>query len=159
VGDNSVIDDYCYFSTRIVIGKHCHVAASCTVGGGREYTFSLANYCSVSSGTRIWCKSNDYSQDLVILHHTEGINLKDDPIGGDVSIGEMCGVGANSVIMPSNIIPEGVVIGALSFVPSEFEFEPWSVYAGSPIRLVKRRNKNRVLRQRAILEDWLENKA
>ena len=108
---------------------------------------------------RIWCKSNDYSQDLVILHHTEGINLKDDPIGGDVSIGEMCGVGANSVIMPSNIIPEGVVIGALSFVPSEFEFEPWSVYAGSPIRLVKRRNKNRVLRQRAILEDWLENKA
>jgi acetyltransferase-like isoleucine patch superfamily enzyme len=43
--------------------------------------------------------------------------------------------------MPSNRIPEGTVIGALSFVPKAFEFRTWSVYAGIPIRFVRPRNQ------------------
>ena len=49
--------------------------------------------------------------------------------------------------MPNNIIPEGTAIGAASFVPEDYPFEPWSVYAGTPIRLVNRRNRGRVLEQ------------
>ena len=56
------------------------------------------------------------------------------------------GIGTNSVIMPNNHIPEGVTIGALSFVPSNYKFEPWTVYAGRPIRPIKKRNKENVLR-------------
>jgi acetyltransferase-like isoleucine patch superfamily enzyme len=67
-------------------------------------------------------------------------------IEGNVELGRYTGVGTNSVIMPDNHIPEGVVIGALSFVPSQFKFEPWSVYAGRPIRLIKRRNKENILK-------------
>jgi hypothetical protein len=33
--------------------------------------------------------------------------------------------------MPGNHIPEGTVIGALSFVPAGFSFEPWAVYRHS----------------------------
>lgn len=47
--------------------------------------------------------------------------------------------------MPGNHIPEGVSIGALSFVPSGYKFEPWTVYAGRPIRPIKKRNKENVL--------------
>ena len=42
-------------------------------------------------------------------------------------------------------VPEGVSIGALSFVPSNYKFEPWTVYAGRPIRPIKKRNKENVL--------------
>ena len=59
--------------------------------------------------------------------------------------GKYTGVGTNSVIMPGNDIPEGVSIGALSFVPSNYKFEPWTVYAGRPIRPIKKRNKENVL--------------
>jgi hypothetical protein len=45
---------------------------------------------------------------------------------------------------PSGISFRG---GALSFVPPEFSFEPWTVYAGIPIAPVKARNRESVLRQ------------
>jgi acetyltransferase-like isoleucine patch superfamily enzyme len=67
-------------------------------------------------------------------------------IEGNVTLEKYTGIGTNSVIMPNNHIPEGVCIGALSFVPSNFKFEPWTVYAGTPIRAVKKRNKENVLK-------------
>ena len=61
-------------------------------------------------------------------------------------MGKFTGVGTNSVIMPGNDIPEGVTIGALSFVPSGYQFEPWTVYAGRPIRAIKKRNRANIMR-------------
>ena len=66
---------------------------------------------------------------------------------GDVEIGSYSGVGANSVILPDNRLPEGTAIGALSLVPAGFKFEPWMVYAGIPIRPVRKRNRERVMAQ------------
>ena len=146
IGDYSVIDDFCYFSTKIKIGKHCHIASGCSIAGGKEWQFALGDYCSVSSGVKIWCRSNDYVNDLVILN-PEKKNIGDKRIEGNVVIGKMCGIGANSVIMPNNKIPDGTVIGALSYVPPNFKFKAWGVYAGIPIMLVKKRNKENVLKQ------------
>lgn len=145
VGINSVIDDFSYFSTKIKIGENCHIASGVSIAGGEKHQFMLGDYSSVSSGVKIWCESNDYVNDLVILSPKQEID--DRPLEGDVSIGKMCGVGANTVIMPGNNIPEGTVIGALSFVPSNFVFKPWSVYAGIPIKFIKKRNKKRILKQ------------
>jgi len=146
VGEYSIIDDFCYFSTKIKIGKFCHIASGCSIAGGKGRLFILGNYCSISSGVKIWCKSNDFVNDVVIIK-PDDLEIGDGPIEGDVAIGSMCGIGANSVIMPDNNIPDGVSIGALSYVPSKFKFEPWSVYAGIPIKLIKHRNKENVIRQ------------
>ncbi len=154
VGDDSVIDDYSYFSTKIKIGKYCHIASNCTIGGGKDYQFILGDFGSISAGVRIWCESSNFSEDLVVLH-SKDIDLHDNPIKGDVIIGEMCGVGANSVIMPNNSIPDGVTIGSLSFVPENFKFEEWSVYAGIPIRFIKKRNRANVLKQAEIIRKKL----
>lgn len=151
VGQHSIIDDFCYFSTKVKIGKFSHIASSCSIAGGKDKLFDLGDFCSISSGVRVWCNSNDFVNDLIILK-PDNISIGDKPIKGDVKIGNMCGIGANSVIMPDNNIPEGVSIGALSFVPPRFKFEPWSVYAGIPIKLVKPRNKENVMRQVEELE-------
>lgn len=150
VEENSVIDDFSYFSTKIKVGKHCHVASGCSIAGGKEFKFTLGDYSSISSGVKIWCRTNDFVNDLVVLN-PENKNIGDLKIEGDVNIGKMCGIGSNSVIMPNNNIPDGTVIGALSFVPSSFKFKRWSVYAGIPIKFVKKRNKQNVLRQARIL--------
>jgi acetyltransferase-like isoleucine patch superfamily enzyme len=142
VGEGSVIDDFSYFSTRVKVGCGSHIASGCTVAGGAAYLFTLGDFSSISAGVRVWCSSNDFVNDLIAIG-VEG----DDPITGDVTIGNYTGVGANSVVMPANDVPEGVAIGALSFVPAAYRFEPWTVYAGTPIRPVKKRDRERVLRQ------------
>lgn len=156
-GRFSIVDDYCYFSTKVNIGSCSHIAAGCTVGGGGERLFTLGNYCSLSSGVKVWCVSDDFVNDVVTIIPPRAGNVKKNMIVGDIRIGDFCAVGANSVVMPRNIIPDGTVIGALSFVPVGFKFKPWSVYAGIPIRFIRKRNKKSVLAQVAAIESRLKN--
>lgn len=151
VGDHSIVDDFCYFSTRVRIGICSHIASGCTVGGGKAHLFELGDFSSVSAGVRIWCASDDFARDLVALVPEGVIDPKTSTIRGDVRLGRYTAVGANSVVMPRNQIPEGTVIGALSLVPPEFPFEPWSVYAGIPVRRIRARDRDRVLQQARAL--------
>lgn len=152
--DSSIIDDFCYFSTRVRIGKHSHIASGCAVVGGPRFTFQIGDFSSLSSGVKILCASSDFANDLVVITPL-GLDLKNNPILGDVLMGNYTGVGANSVIMPGNVVPEGSVIGAMSFVPPSFAFEPWSVYAGTPLKFLKKRNRDNVLRQIEILRNYI----
>lgn len=158
VGEGSIVDDYCYFSTRVVIGRYSHVAAGCHVGGGAARTFRFGDFSSLSAGVKIWCTSDDFVNDVVMIM-PPGIDVKEHVISGDVTLGRCTAVGSNSVVMPDNDLPEGTAIGALSFVPPRFQFEPWSVYAGTPIRYIRPRNKAAVLAQVERIEAHLQRTA
>jgi acetyltransferase-like isoleucine patch superfamily enzyme len=151
IGDYSIVDDFCYISTRVRIGLCSHVASGCSIAGGPAHQFTLGDFCSLSSGVKIWCVSNDFVNDIVCIVPPEFAELSTGLIQGDVTLGDYTAVGSNSVVMPGNHVPEGTVIGALSFVPPRFDFEPWSVYAGIPIRQVGRRNRDAVMKQAAAL--------
>jgi acetyltransferase-like isoleucine patch superfamily enzyme len=155
IGEDSIVDDYCYFSTRVRIGRSTHIASGCSVAGGRDRQFTIGDFCSLSSGVKIWCTSDDFVNDLVTLipHGLE--QVKTHLITGDVCLDNYTAVGSNSVVMPRNTIPEGTVIGALSFVPAAFRFQPWSVYAGAPVKLVRPRNRESVMAQVRSLEAQL----
>lgn len=147
VGEDSIVDDFCYFSARVRIGRASHVASGCSVAGGPGHEFTLGDYSSLSSGVKIWCVSDDFVNDLVTIIPAAAGRVKTHLIEGDVHIGNFTAVGSNAVVMPDNDVPEGTAIGALSFVPPRFSFEPWSVYAGTPIRLIGRRNRENVIAQ------------
>lgn len=146
VGDNVRIADFCRISAACEIGSDCEIAPGTYISGGDgKYKFTMGDYSSLASGVRIWLSSNDYVNEL-ITHSVPDVK----EIQGNVTMGKYTGIGTNSVVMPNNHIPEGVSIGALSFVPSNYKFEPWTVYAGRPIRPIKKRNKENVLR---VLKD------
>jgi acetyltransferase-like isoleucine patch superfamily enzyme len=147
VGEGSIVDDYCYFSTRVSIGRWSHVAAGCHVAGGSARTFRLGDYSSLSAGVKIWCTSDDFVNDVVMILPPGIDDVKDHLISGDVTFERCTAVGSNSVVMPGAHIPEGTVIGALSFVPAGSVLEPWTVYAGTPIRKLRARNRSNVLAQ------------
>lgn len=159
VGEGSIVDDYSYFSTKVRIGRWSHVANNCSVAGGHAHQFVLGDYSSISAGVRIWCASDDYVRGIVMLL-PPGLEeeVKEGFITGDVIFGDMTAVGANSVIMPDNEIPEGTTIGALSYAPPRFEWTPWTVYAGAPIREIRRRDRDAVLRQRDVIEEHLRRR-
>jgi len=156
IGENSIVDDFCYFSTRVKIGCGSHVASGCSVAGGKNWEFHLGDFSSLSSGVKIWCSSNDFVNDLVAIVPVDLRLVDATPVEGDVVFGNYTGVGSNSVVMPDNTVPEGAVIGALSFVPAHFPFEAWTVYAGNPLRRIKARNRDRVLKQADQVLAWME---
>ncbi len=159
IGEDSIVDDYCYFSTKVRIGRCTHIASGCSVAGGGDMEFEIGDFCSLSSGVKVWCTSDDFVNDLVTLIPPGVEQVKQHLIRGNVSFGNYTAVGSNSVVMPNNQIPEGTVLGALSFAPTGYEFKPWSVYAGTPIRLVGARNRNAVMEQVEKLTKLLEQRA
>jgi acetyltransferase-like isoleucine patch superfamily enzyme len=158
IGEDSIVDDFCYFSTKVRIGRCTHIASGCSVAGGADMQFEIGDFCSLSSGVKIWCTSDDFVNDLVTIIPPGVEQVKEHLIRSDVTFGDYIAVGSNSVVMPNRHIPEGTVLGALSFAPAHFAFEPWSVYAGTPIRFVRPRNKERVLEQVRKLAAMLEER-
>jgi acetyltransferase-like isoleucine patch superfamily enzyme len=156
IGDDSIVDDYCYFSTRVRIGRCTHIASGCSIAGGVEMEFQVGHFCSLSSGVKVWCTSDDFVNDLVTVIPSGVQQVKTHLIRGDVILDDYTAVGSNSVIMPNNHVPEGTVVGALSFVPVAFEFRPWSVYAGIPLRFLRPRNQESVMEQVRRLDRLLE---
>jgi len=158
IGAYSIVDDFSYFSTRVRIGVCSHIASGCSVAGGRDHLFALGDFCSLSSGVKIWCTSDDFANDLVTIV-PEGVGpLKQHLITGDVVFENCTAAGSNTVVMPGNHVPEGTVIGALSFVPANFRFEPWAVYAGIPIRRIGDRNREAVRAQAEALRRHLNER-
>jgi acetyltransferase-like isoleucine patch superfamily enzyme len=147
IGEDSIVDDFCYFSTKVRIGRCTHIASGCSVAGGADMQFEIGDFCSLSSGVKIWCTSDDFVNDLVTIIPPDLEQVKNNLIRGDVTLDDYTAVGSNSVIMPGNHLPEGTAIGALSFVPAAFEFRPWSVYTGIPIRFLRPRNQESVMEQ------------
>lgn len=142
VGDGCRIADFCRISCEANIGDYVEIAPYTSIaGGGGKHSFTMKGFSSLSSGVKIWLSSNDYVNELV-THAVPNVR----EIMGDVVMEKYTGIGANSVVMPNNHIPEGVTIGALSFVPENYPFEEWTVYAGTPIQPIKKRNKEQVLK-------------
>jgi acetyltransferase-like isoleucine patch superfamily enzyme len=158
IGEDSIVDDYCYISTRVKIGRCTHIASGCSIAGGADRTFTIGDFCSLSSGAKIWCTSDDFVNDLVTLIPQGIEQVKENLISADVTFGNYTAVGSNAVIMPGSMVPEGTSIGALSFVPPHFSFQPWMVYAGVPVRPVRPRNRESVLRQAMKLEAMLRQR-
>ena len=156
IGVYSIVDDFSYFSTRVRIGRCSHIASGCSIAGGREREFVLGDFSSLSSGVKIWCTSDDFANDLVTIVPEGAGAIKQRLITGDVVFENCTAVGANAVVMPGNHVPEGTVIGALSFVPARFQFEPWAVYAGIPIRRIGSRNRDQVQAQAEKLRERLD---
>jgi acetyltransferase-like isoleucine patch superfamily enzyme len=151
IGDYSIVDDYCYVSTRARIGLCSHVASGCSIAGGPAHQFVLGDFSSLSSGVKIWCVSDDFANDIVCIVPPGIEGIKRRLIEGDVTFGHYTAVGSNTVVMPDNDVPEGTVIGALSFVPPRFAFESWTVYAGVPVRKIGVRNRAAVSEQATLL--------
>jgi acetyltransferase-like isoleucine patch superfamily enzyme len=120
------------------------------------HQFTLGDFCSLSSGVKIWCVSDDFANDIVCIVPPGAGEIKRALIQGDVTMGDYTAVGSNSVVMPGTDVPEGTVIGALSFVPARSKLEPWSIYAGAPVRRVGDRNRVAVLDQAKLLREWMK---
>jgi len=139
LGSNVRIDDYCVISAgdeEVSIGSHVHIAFNCAIIGGAG--FDMGDYSTISAGVKIFTVNDDYSGKSM-TNPTVPDELRDVE-AGKVTLGKHVIVGANSVILPSSQLGEGVAIGACSVVKGDID--EWGIYAGRPVKFLRTRDKN-----------------
>ena len=140
LGDNVIIDDFVFITAQkfVMLGNYVHIASFTSITGGGE--FIMGDYSTLSSGVRIFTGTEDVAGMV-------GAAVPDPyrkARRSYVVIGKHVMVGGNSVILPGVTIPDGTVIGAMSLVLEDTKLEPWSVYAGCPVRKLRGRPRERI---------------
>ena len=144
IENNSIIDDFTYVSTKLNIGSFSHIASHVTISGGQDGSCKLGDFSGIGSGTRIFCDTSDFEDEIASIIPRK---FKKISTAGDVIMEKFTATGGNVVVLPKVVIPEGTVIGACSLVPSNMELKAWTIYAGIPIKPLKKRNKEKILKQ------------
>lgn len=136
--DNIRIDDFAILSGRgnIEIGNYVHIGAQCSISSYSNIQFH--NYSGLSSGVRLFGSTDDYSGKFMtnptVPSHFLGT------IHGDIILNKHVIIGSGSIILPNTILAEGTAVGSLSLINKNTE--AWKIYAGSPAKIIKNREKN-----------------
>jgi galactoside O-acetyltransferase len=141
IGDNSIIDDFTYISTALVLEKNVHLSAGTKIIGGRNSVVSFSEFSTTAPNAVLSAGSDDYNDGiatpLVPLEFKANVEI------GRIIIGRHCIIGAGSVVLPNVIFHDGACLGALSLAKKNLE--AWSLYAGIPAKKIKDRNRENIL--------------
>lgn len=138
IGDNVRIDDFCVLSggSGITLGNHVHIGCYSSIFGSG--TVRIEDFANISSRVAIYSESDD-SSGLTMTNPTIPRRLKTNQIIAPVVCMEHSVVFTNSTILPGVVLKEGAVLGAHSLAKNDLQ--PWSIYAGVPARLIRKREK------------------
>jgi len=96
----------------------------------------MGDYSGLSPGVKVFTATDDVSG-TSMLHPTAPGGRT--PIVKPVRIGSHCMVGANSVLLPGAVMPDGAVLGSLSLLKDEAQ--EWAISVGIPARCVRLRSR------------------
>jgi acetyltransferase-like isoleucine patch superfamily enzyme len=128
IGDNTIIDDFTYISGEVNIGKYVHIASSCAVQATAKSKVSIGDFAGLSSGVRVFAGSAEYvncSFDYAPIPASEQYG----GIFEEVKIGQFVQVGANSVVLPGTVLPNGFTCGALNKLTRKIKYLRWNCLA------------------------------
>lgn len=141
IGDNVIIDDFCYFTTALYVGDYVHIAPHCTCIGGKNSKLVMSDFSGLSAGCRIICGSDDYNTGLT--NPNIPAQFRGKTTIGEVFIGKHAVLGTNTIVHPLVKINEGAATGSLTLVTKDLE--AWSIFIGSPARKIKDRDMENII--------------
>jgi acetyltransferase-like isoleucine patch superfamily enzyme len=141
IGNNVIIDDFTYISTPLKLHSNVHISAGCKIIGGKNAFVEMFPFSTLAPNVVLSAGSDDYSDGIA----TPMVSLKYKANAkiGKIIINKHCIVGAGSVVLPDVTFHEGATLGALSLANKDLS--EYKIYAGTPGRLIKERNKENIL--------------
>jgi dTDP-4-amino-4,6-dideoxy-D-glucose acyltransferase len=140
MGDHIAIDQWTYISTQLKLGSYIHIAPSVSIIGGASALLIMGDFTNIGSGSRVVCASDDFTQGLISpvvpIEYRTVINKP-------VIFERYATLGVNCTVLPGVTLGEGSIVGANSLVTKDTE--PWTIYAGSPAKPIKKREKERII--------------
>jgi acetyltransferase-like isoleucine patch superfamily enzyme len=141
IGDNCIIDDFCYISTSLELKSNVHISSGTKIIGGRTASVVFDEFSTTAPNVVLSAGTDDYLGGLATP--MVPIEFKGGAIIGNIFIGRHCIVGSGSVVLPNVTFHDGACVGALSLVNSDLE--AWGLYAGIPALKIKARNREQIL--------------
>ncbi len=138
LGNHIGIDFGFVCTTQLDIGDYVHISPHVSVIGGARASLVVEEFCFISTGARMICGSDLFQGDGLIGPIIPE-EYQDKRIEEPIVLKRFSGVCANSVVMSGVTMGEGSVLGANSFLKESTE--PWTIYAGSPAKPIKKRKK------------------
>lgn len=165
LGDNVRIDPFTLITSKLETGNNVQITAYSMLGGGYN-TIKLGNWTFIGYGSKLFTNSEDYSGDEGPVNEYWGSNKV---YKGDIVFKDYAGVASDVIVFPNVTLPEGCCIGAKSLVTKDkwevprhtfengtgfvdvlswkqYKLEPYSVYVGNPLKFLKKRNKEQILK-------------
>ena len=150
LGSHVRIDDFCILSPGeggIEFGDNIHLGAfSSIVGAG---SVRVEDFANISQRVSIFSSSDDYSgatmTNPMVPDAYKSVDHR------PVRIGRHAIIGCGSVVLPGVTIAEGAAVGALSLVNRSCE--AFTVYAGSPARVIRRRGQDVLRLERELIAE------
>ena len=125
IGDNVIIDDFCYITGEVEIGDYVHIGNSCTVSASQN-KIKFGPFSTAAPGTKIFAASSNYLHcglDLPTIPEKNVYNV----IRGDVEFARFVLIGANCVVTPGVYIPEGCAFAANLVIKKSMIFKSWHI--------------------------------
>ena len=152
IGNKVTIDDFCYIAgsktSQTIFGDFVHIASHAFIGGSGELI--MEDFTGLSGGSRIYTGNDQYMGECmtnVTVPEPYRIAHR-----GYVHVKKHALIGAGAIILPDVTIGEGCIIGANSLVKKDCE--PWTVYFGTPAVAIRMRPSGKILE----LEQELKSK-
>ena len=147
IGNNVRIDDFALLSGNIILKNNIHISAGAFLFAG-DAGIEMDDFSALSSRVAVYAISDDFSGESLV---NSTIDEKYRNVTkAKVVIGKHVVVGTGSTVLPGTVIGEGCAIGAMSLVNKSTQ--PWSIYAGIPCRLIRKRSKKMLELEKEFLD-------
>lgn len=151
IGNHVSIDPWFHCSTGLRIKNHVHISSGVSIIGGEGGFLEMGNFTNISAHGTIVCGSDEFKGAGLISAPGIPKELCDNLIIKPVIFGDFVNLGVNVTILPGVTLPEGVVIGACSLVKRTDKLEPWTIYAGNPLKKICSRPKQKMIDNSSLL--------
>ena len=141
IGNNVIIDDFTYISTKLKLHDYVHISSGCKIIGGRSANVEMEEFSTLAPNVVLSAGSDDYTSGIATP--LVPLEFKGEVIIGEIILKKHCIVGASSVVLPNVIFSEGACLGALSLANKNLD--EYTLYAGVPARFIKKRNKTEII--------------
>jgi len=141
LGDNVRIDPFTLITSGLKTGNYIQICSHSILGGSYN-TIYMEDWTTIGYHCQLFTSTEDYSGNYGPVNEYW---FKNKRYSGDIIFKMHSGLASNVMVFPNIIFPDGCKIGANSAVYKQINFEPWSIYVGNPAKLIKYRNKDKII--------------
>ncbi len=123
---------------NLKVGRYSYIHGNTRVTGNQS--LKIGQFCSIASGVRLHCGDEHDLQHVSTFpfHTILGIELDYHEVRGKgVVIGDDVWIGEGVRVLSGSVIGTGAVVGGGAVVKGVVE--PYGVYGGNPVRLIRKR--------------------
>jgi len=130
VNESSFIHPQAVVTGNVIIGKDCYIGPGAALRGDWGQII-IEDGCNVQEN----CTIHMFPGVTVILK--AGAHIGHGAVIHGATIGKNCLVGINAIIMDNVVLGDECIVGALSFIKADEQFDARSLIVGNPAKKIK----------------------